>query len=95
MASLSVESTVRHHVPTLKYAYLVELPAISLLDGVDRAFEAWDGRLDLLPSYDAEYPTSDHRSDVFSLQDVGRLLSRKPDASGKCRSQLKGLNKTP
>jgi tetratricopeptide (TPR) repeat protein len=65
------------------YAYLVELPAISLLDGVDRAFEAWDRRLDLLPSYDAEHPTSDHRSDVFSLQDVGhlpgfRLLHRDP-----------------
>jgi DNA-binding winged helix-turn-helix (wHTH) protein len=35
------------------------------------------------PSYDAEYPTSDHRSDVFSLQDVGhlpgfRLLHRDP-----------------
>ena len=65
------------------YAYLVELPAISLLDGVDRAFEAWDRRLDLLPPYDADYPTNDHRSDVFSFQDNGylpgfRLLHRDP-----------------
>jgi hypothetical protein len=39
--------------------------------------------LDLLPPYDADYPTSDHRSDVFSLQDDGylpgfRLLHRDP-----------------
>jgi hypothetical protein len=65
------------------YAYLVDLPAISLLDGVDRAFEAWDRRLDLLPPYDADYPTNDHRSDVFSFQDNGylpgfRLLHRDP-----------------
>ena len=65
------------------YAYLVELPAISLLHGVDRAFEAWDRRLDLLPPYDADYPTNDHRSDVFSFQDNGylpgfRLLHRDP-----------------
>lgn len=65
------------------YAYLVELPAISLLDGVDRAFEAWGRRLDLLPPYDADYPTNDHRSDVFSFQDNGylpgfRLLHRDP-----------------